>query len=505
MAKKSLSQVKTGAVLSYILIIANALYGLIITPYIISHIGAGEYGVYKTIASLSSSLMVLDLGLGGTVQRFVANYIATNKESDIPNFTASCLVIAAILNVVIIIISAFVFFAIQPLYGQSFSFEQISIAKKLFLVITVNMLIIVISNVFNGLITGYNKFVFGNGIKLIELIIRVISLLLFLNIYRHAITIVVINVLLSVFCLVAQIVYIKFCLNVEIRFERFDRSVFSEAGKYTVLMFLTSIATQIFSNLDNVVIGSLCGPAFVTVYSIGLMFFAMFQNLSAGVAGVMLPTVTNVLHEEKGDEKVQSVVIRAGRVQFILLGAALIGFICIGKDFVNLWLGKGFEDVYIITILLLAPAMFELCINVCHSILRAKNKLEFRTVCVFVSAILNALFTIVLVKKYSYIGAAVATAGTYIICSLIAMNVYYYRALKLPMLKIYAEIFSRIWICLLISGTALFVFSRFVNGSWIAIILDIIVFCTVYIVCLLFFGLTKEEKKEIPFIRKYYV
>lgn len=63
----SSNQVKGGAILSYILIFINFIYGMVITPYILAQLGSSEYGVYKTIASFSNSLMVLDLGIGTTV------------------------------------------------------------------------------------------------------------------------------------------------------------------------------------------------------------------------------------------------------------------------------------------------------------------------------------------------------------------------------------------------------------------------------------------------------
>jgi O-antigen/teichoic acid export membrane protein len=75
-----LNQVKSGAVLSYLLIICNSLYGFFITPYIIGRLGDAEYGVYKSIAALAGSVMVLDVGLGNTVMRYIAKYRAANEE-----------------------------------------------------------------------------------------------------------------------------------------------------------------------------------------------------------------------------------------------------------------------------------------------------------------------------------------------------------------------------------------------------------------------------------------
>ena len=147
--------------------------------------------------------------------------------------------------------------------------------------------------------------------------------------------------------------------------------------------------------------------------------------------------------------------------------------------------------------------MFELCINVCHSVLRAQNRLGFRTGVVIVSAVFNAIITVILVNMWSYTGAAVPTACSYIVCSLLAMNIYYAVVIKLPMLNIYKSILGRVSVCLLVSGACLYVFSRFVNGSWMAIIANIVVFCIIYGISLIVYGLETDEKRQIPVVRKF--
>ena len=492
------SQVKIGAILSYVLIILNVLYGLFLTPYIIATLGQDEYGVYKIIASLSASLMVLDLGLGGTVQRYVANFIAQNIKEKIGDFVGSTLIFAAFLNLVIIVVGFVVYYCLDKVYAATLSFDQLVVAKQLFIVLILILLFTVFENVLNGVITGYNRFLFGNGIKLLSLLLKILMIFVLLKIYSKAITLVYIGLFISLLVVVIEVIYIRFKLNLFICFKSFDKTILKEAGVYTILMFLTSVSSQIFSNVDNIVIGAICSPALVTVYSIGLLFFSMFQNLSAGVASVMLPTVIKTLSTDDANyTETIELIKKVGKFQFALLGAALTGFVCIGKDFIQIWLGSGYEDVYFITIVLIVPAIFELCINVCHSILRAINKLKFRTLCVFISAVLNAVLTVVLVKCYSYKGAAISTALSYILCSLIVMNVYYIRVIKLPILKIYKSIFAKIVPCLIVSGLALYVFSRFIYGSWFSIILDIIFFGVIYGFCLLTFGLTKDEIKSI--------
>ncbi|MBQ3074895.1 MAG: oligosaccharide flippase family protein, partial [Clostridia bacterium] len=285
-------------------------------------------------------------------------------------------------------------------------------------------------------------------------------------------------------------------------FTHWDRSLFFESGKYTLLMFLTSIVAQVNNNLDNVIIGALSGAEFVTVYSMGLLIFAMYENLSTSVSGVMLPTVSNLLEQDNAHEKIVRLIVQAGRVQFSLLGAAVIGFACLGKEFLRLWLGEGFEDVYIITLILMIPSLFELCVNVCISVLRAKNMLTFRTVTLICTTVLNAIITVVSVSFWSYIGAAIGTAVSFVVGSLIIMNVYYKKKLNLPMLKIYGRIFHKIWICLALSGGVLFFSSRFISGSILAFLLNVLIFLAVYAATMLLFGLERSELKHVPILGK---
>jgi len=498
---KKYSQVKAGIVFSYLLIIINALYGVVITPYIINQLGMDEYGVYKTIGSLTASLIVIDLGIGGTVQRYVAKYIAEKQNEKISNFIAMNLIQAAFMSGVLIVVCLFLFFSIDSVYGESFSINQIETAQIVFFVLSISMIIQFFSDVLNGVIVGYNHFAFGNGIKLAQIIVRIILVYVVLLRWKSAVALALIDLLLIIIVIVIQRIYISFKLKQKIKLTKWENSVFFDAGKYTLLMFITSLVSQINTNADNVIVGALSGPSYVAIYSIGLLFFGMFQSLSGAVAGVMLPTVTNALQKENGLDDVIDIVVRAGRFQFALIGAGIIGFIFLGEDFINVWLGSDYSDAYIITLILVVPSVFELCINVCLSILRAQNKLGFRTIVISISAVLNIIITIIAVKNWCYIGAAIGTAFSYLVCSLIVMNVYYVKVIKLPMILIYKRIVKGIWECLLVAGVVLLFSSMFLYGSYLRIILNVVIFCVVYGVMLLCFGLERKEKEQISVVK----
>lgn len=496
-------QVKWGILLSYLLILLNTLFGLVITPYMVGCLGEAEYGVYKTISSLTSSMMVLDLGLGGTATRYIAKFRATRQEKCISNFSAMLMMQGMILCGVVLLAAGGLYMLLEQLYAATFSSAQLQKAKMLFVVLTINVMFHIFENVVNGIITGYNRFVFGNGIKVLRLGIRIVLICVLLRRWSDSMAVVLIDLGVSMLFVLVELAYLCRGIQLKIRPTHWERALFIESGKYTLLMFLATVAVQVNSNLDNVLIGALKGPTFVSVYSFGLLIFSLFQQLSTAISGVMIPMVTECLEQKNGMEKVQEIVVRAGRIQFMLLGALAAGFLCIGRDFISVWLGAGYEDVYTITMILIIPALFELCINVCLSILRAKNMLGFRTATLAVSTVLNAMVTYLSVKHWSYIGAAIGTALSISLGSVIVMNLYYRRKLGLPILRIYLCIFDRTWLCLLISSVALCLYQQVFQAGFAALLGGILLFAVVYMVTMWFYGFNEEEKALFRFGGKH--
>ena len=500
------NEVKWGALLSYLLVIINALYGFLIIPYILSSLGDAEYGVYKTISSLSSALMILDLGLGGTAMRYIAKFKSEEKKDKIESFVSMALGEGLIICLGLMVISAVIYTLIPTIYAEGLSQSEIGLAKKLFIFLALNMVFHIIENVFNGVISGFNKFTVSNGIKLGRILFRVALLFLVFFFVKSAVALVLIDLFLTVVQIIIEFVYIKIKLKTKIKlsFKNWDKELFRESFKYTMLLFVTTIAAQINNNLDNVVIGAIRGSALVAVYSMGLLIFGMFEQLSTSLSGVMLPTVTNVLKNDSNGNEIQNTIINIGRIQFMLLGAALVGFTVLGKQAIYLWLGEGYEDVYVITLILMAPALLELCVNVCLAVLRAKNMLGFRTAVLFGTTVLNAIITIIGVKLVGYYAAAIGTAVSFLIGSVVIMNIYYWKKLSFNMFRIYRKIFSRTWICLLISGGAIVLSSHFLSDGLIAFVLNVIIFCVVYGITMILFGFKKEEKNKLPVLNKLF-
>ena len=83
-----MSQLKKGALLSYISIFLTNVIGLILTPFIIKNLGDAEYGLYTLIGAFIGYISVFDFGLNNTIIRFVAKYRAEKDRIGEENFLA---------------------------------------------------------------------------------------------------------------------------------------------------------------------------------------------------------------------------------------------------------------------------------------------------------------------------------------------------------------------------------------------------------------------------------
>ncbi|MBQ7794385.1 MAG: oligosaccharide flippase family protein, partial [Clostridia bacterium] len=298
-------------------------------------------------------------------------------------------------------------------------------------------------------------------------------------------------------------IYIVKKLEIRPKLYSFDKPVFMESLRYSMLMLVQTLVIQFNGHVDNILIGAYIGAASVSVYSIGLQLYNMFEQFAMAFSNLMLPTVTQQIVQNNTNTQLEDTVIKVGRFQFIFLGAVLCGFIILGKEFITLWVGEEFLDAWKVGVILMVPTMIPLIQNVCLAILRAKNKLAFRTTMVSVMAVINLVITYIGTKYFeSYIYAAIGTAVSLVVANVIAMNIYYYAVLKINVFRIFKNVLSRNWLCVIVPTLAVLYIKKFFAVSILSFVTLIVIFVIIYAILLWFIGLNDSEKNMIKRIVK---
>lgn len=156
-----------------------------------------------------------------------------------------------------------------------------------------------------------------------------------------------------------------------------------------------------------------------------------YMALSTAISGVYLPHVTGMVAKKEPVSNLSELFIQIGRWQYYLLALVATGFIIFGKQFISLWAGPGFEDSYIITLLIILPFTVDLIQNIGLAIMQAMNRYDFRARIYFLTGVLNLILAIPLGIKYGGIGCAVATGISMIVGNGFIMNWYYAKEIHL--------------------------------------------------------------------------
>lgn len=494
-------QVYIGTLLSYITIFANSIYGFVIAPFVLSTVGDSDYGVYQTIASLANSLMIIDVGLGATLVKYTAEYRTKGELFKIKKLLNTVLKFSLVIAICVTALIVYIYAGFDNIYSSTFSEWELDYAKTLVILFGLNMVLMLFDGLLAGIIGGLNRLVVTNGIRFSKVLLRYVLILVLLPIVKSTILIIYLNIALTIIFMFIEFFYARpYLRNIEAR-EYVDDSVNTKQILiYSFYIFAMAIVNQVNSNLDNVIIGAELGTAFVTIYSFALTIFSAYDNISSSISKNLLPTVTNITFNTP--DHIEPFVSKVGRVQFMLMGAVLFCFAVIGEDFVRLWLGERFTDVYFISLILLIPSTLELCVNTCLAVLRALNKLGFRTLILTLTTIANALITIMGVKMYGYYAASIGTAFSVIIGSVIVMNIYYYKKLNINILRVYYNIFHGTIGALLIASLPTWILNHYLSLSWLNIIIEGVCFLLIYIACLLIFGLNGKEKQTLQSMLK---
>ena len=182
------------------------------------------------------------------------------------------------------------------------------------------------------------------------------------------------------------------------------------------------------------------GTVAVAVYALAVQLHALYNMFSTAISGVFLPRITSLVTKGKNEASISDIFIKTGRIQYIIMAFILSSFIIFGRDFINIWAGKEYDEAYIICLLFFIPLTVPLIQNIGIVILQARNQMKFRSTVYIIIAIVALTLSFPFAIWWGGIGCAIATAGALVAGHIIVMNVYYYRKQAINIPKFWIEI-----------------------------------------------------------------
>lgn len=487
-------QKRIGVFLSYIGQLVNILVGLVYTPIMLRLLGQSEYGLYQLVNSVVSYLSLLSLGFGSSYLRFYSLYKVQKDESGIAKLNGMFMLIFCSISVVCILCGMVMVKNIRAIFGAGLTNDEYATAKVLMGLLIINLAMTFPNSVFNCSITAHEKFLFQKLLILLQNLFSPFLTLPLLIMGYGSIGMVSVTTLLTFTVLISNIFYCFKKLHIRFSFSGFQFKLLKEMWVFTFFIFLNQIIDQINWSVDKFLLGRLEGTTAVAVYGVGGQINTLYIQFSSSISNVFAPKVNRIVAESCDDDLLTRLFTRVGRIQFMILGLILTGFIFFGMPFINIWAGEEYNASYTVTLLLIAPVTVPLIQNIGIEIQRAKNMHKARAVVYLAIAIANVFISIPLIKFIGPTGAAFGTAISLIIGNIFFMNWYYQKRIGLDMMYFWKQIFG-FFRALVIPCTFGVLFMNYANiTGWVKLGLYAVIYTFVYVLSMYFFGMNDDEQ-----------
>ena len=489
-----MNQLKTGAVLNYMVIILNVMVGLLYTPFMLRMMGPSEYGLFSLVASTISDLTILDFGLGNAVIRYTAKFRAEGKHTEQYEMFGMFFIIYLVIGIISLFAGSALYFNVDAMFGDTMTPEELGKARIMMLFLIFNLAFTFPMSIFGSIITAYERFIFPRIVNITRIILNTVVMICLLKMGYRAVAMVIVQTAFNVLSLLLNYIYCKKKLKIKIYFRGFKWAFLKEVAIYSFWIFLSVIMDKIYWSSGQFILGITVGTTAVAIFAVAIQLQHMYMTFATAISAVFLPRITGMVVTNNNTKEISDIFIKTGRIQYVIMSLVLSVFIVFGKKFILLWAGDGYSNSYYITLLFFICMLPDLIQNIGIVILQARNQVKFRAILGVAVAILSLFLQLILSKQYSEIGCAVAIATMFLIGQGVIMNIYYSRKQGLDIVCFWKEIFKMSIIPILLTVTSIYTLRSYSIDGWGELLVSIIIFCAVYIPLFWIFSMNKYER-----------
>ena len=433
-----MSQIKAGAALSYAAVIFNTVAGLLYTPWMVSCIGADDYGLY-TLALSVINFFLLDFGLSDSVSRFLSKYYAEGRGDLVSGFLGMTYKLYLAITSVITAALVVVFLNIDAIY-TGLTAEQLPVFRVLFAIISLYSVVSFPFTPLNGVLISNERFVALNACNLIQKVttvsLIVVALLLDWGVYG----LVVVNALVSVVMTACKLVIVRVRTEARADFSYWRADQARELVGFSAWVTVTQVCARLIFAVMPSIIAMTADTAEVALFGLASSLEGYVYTVASALNGMFMPKVSRSL--AGADEGLQHMMTRVGRIQLYIVGFIFVCFAALGGRFSACWMGPGYDALWPCALLLILPSVVELPQLIGVTAITASGNVRARGLVYVGTALTNMVLGMVLTRFVGALGACVSICVAYFFRTF-GENVIYRNRLGIRLGAFFRDTFGR--------------------------------------------------------------
>lgn len=514
---KSKKNIALGSIFGYLSFFVSIIHGLILTPLILNAFGKVDYGLYGLATSIIA-LLLIDFGLSNATNTYLARLRAKGDKDGVQRFLAAIVKLYFIIDIFFVVVIAAVYFLCPIMYKSTYTPAEIEKLQFLVLIVGGFAIVGLPFSPITGVIATYEKFGFN---KFAEFIQKTLYFALTFACIRYnwgIIGITIVNAGSALLMTIVRIIYMRFYLNVKLDLRlNVTKGELRGIITFSFWSLVYAIALRLVLNITPSILGIVSDSDQVALFTIVTTIEGYIYTFGAIANTFFLAKVARsdaYGSEEERQEHLQNLAIKIGKLQFTLIALIFLGFVTVGREFMEIWLGpdQDYQIVYWCIVAICTYNIFAIPEVVFESAMFARGFMKQLAINSLWKAAINLTLSVWLSRNepgvlgnsiIGHMGDAVAGAVGASIAIMIARfaqlaldNLAYRRCLGISLRKFGSRVFLRCGIAAVVSlgfGTMCHRFMP-VSSLKLKFIINGTLFVIVFMTLSAFVSFNKQER-----------
>lgn len=391
----------------YLAIITDAALGLVLLPFNVHHLGQSAWGLWMLTASVTAYFSILDLGYGGSITRFVAQYRARRDAAGLNEILSTMIVLFA--GVGVVAYAAFVLVAAN--LGSLFNLtpDQVSTGRALMLIIGLYVSLGFPFSIFGGVMNGFQRYDLNNMVGIITGVVVALTNVVMLLAGFSLVELVAATTAIRI---TAYFVYRLNAYRVfpalSLRLSRVRLSRLREVTHFSVYMLGIDWSNRLNYSIDPIIIGAFLSPAAVALWTVPQRLADLLQRLTNQLNGVLFPMVVD---SDTGarTERLRAIFIHGTRLSLVTVVPLATALCLLADPLIRAWVGPTFADGIVVAQILAIATAIRVGTATGTTVLKGAGCHRFLAGANLIAGVANVALSLLWIRPYGLAGVATAT------------------------------------------------------------------------------------------------
>lgn len=317
--------------------------GFVMPRLIDRHIGQEALGVWDVSWAIVSHLALVQAGVSGSVNRYVARFHAAGDQASINRVVSSVAGVLRTMGAMVFLLAVGAVAILPHLLGPAFG-THVFEARWLVFLLGISTAVQLSTGMYGGVITGYHRWDLHNLVYALTNTMMLVGGAAVLMAGGGLIGLAAMSVGSEFLGRFLRWRYAhKLCPGLEISRAHMRWATAREMMRFGGKMFLVQISQLVLNQTVNVFVALHFGPAAIALFARPSALLRHVEAITTKYANVLVPTAGVV--QTSGDRAAQQeLAIASSRVGMFLCLPIILFLAILGDDLIHVWMGAKYVE-----------------------------------------------------------------------------------------------------------------------------------------------------------------